>query len=180
MNLFGKQPDIDQRIGKNIQRVRKEQRITQEELANSIGAIKQTVSKIERGVYSPTFKVLIDICNALSTTPNELLLNDTEWLEWREENILRTHTSLNGLRERIDMIENFWARADFCKETGDKHGEEVTLDQIIQIYGGSNNDFLRELAEFLYQKDLQKYLKQAVTEVRKNKVNNLKIKELKK
>lgn len=61
--------------------------MTQDELAQKIGAIKQTVSKRECGIYSPTFNVLIEICNLLHTTPNELLLVDTKWLEWKEENI---------------------------------------------------------------------------------------------
>ncbi|MBC1289142.1 helix-turn-helix transcriptional regulator [Listeria welshimeri] len=169
--------NIDKQVGKNIKRIRQAQGITQEELANRIGAIKQTVSKIERGVYSPTFKVLMDICNALNTTPNELLLVDTEWLEWREESIKRTSYSIDGIADEINIIEDLWANADFCRETDDEKGELFYLDRLIQMHIGSGNQYYRKFADFLYRERIEKKMEKAILEVRSNKLNNLRIEE---
>lgn len=43
------------KLGNNVQKIRKQKRMTQKELAEAIGINLQNMSKIERGVSSPAF-----------------------------------------------------------------------------------------------------------------------------
>ena len=56
-------------IGRNIQRIRQVQNITQAELAEMVH-----LSHIETGASMPSLATLLDICNALEATPNDILL----------------------------------------------------------------------------------------------------------
>ena len=184
---------LEKRIGKNIQSIRKAQKITQEELGDKIGAIKQTVSKIERGVYSPPLKMLYDICEVLSANPNEILYRDSEWQEWREESVLKTNYSLKGLDDKINILEDLWAKVELYRQEGKVKQEEIELDSIIQIclqrehlqfYSekvlpnmASNQsliELLREYANTAYKSYLNAYLDKVIAEVRENKIYNLK------
>lgn len=53
-----------------IARIEKD--LTQQELANLVGATRQTIGLIETGKYNPTLKLCIDICKALDKTLNDL------------------------------------------------------------------------------------------------------------
>ena len=52
-------------IGKRIKQCRKEQRISQKELAQKIGCAEMTISQYERGLYSPKIDTRIAIAKAL-------------------------------------------------------------------------------------------------------------------
>lgn len=53
-------------IGKNIQRFRKERKLTQEELAKRIGISKSHMSKIEIDNKKPSMEILIKLANILN------------------------------------------------------------------------------------------------------------------
>lgn len=55
---------------------RVEKDLSQEKLAEIIGATRQTVGMIESGKYNPTIKLCLAICKALGKT-----LNDIFWEE---------------------------------------------------------------------------------------------------
>lgn len=55
---------------------RVEKDLSQEKLAEIIGATRQTVGMIESGNYNPTIKLCLAICKALDKT-----LNDIFWEE---------------------------------------------------------------------------------------------------
>jgi putative transcriptional regulator len=46
--------------------------LSQEQLAETIGVTRQTISLIESGNYNPSLKLCIDICKALKKTLNDL------------------------------------------------------------------------------------------------------------
>ena len=167
--------EVDKRIGKNIQRIRKEQGLTQDEVAQRLGTIKQTVSKIERGTYSSTAKVIFDICEAINASPNELFYADTERLFWKEEDVNKTEYSMTGLSQTINTMEELWAKAEFYRNRSDDKMELAYLDQIIQVclQKGNQNSYYRKFADFLYRQMLNDYLDKSTSEVRRNKVNNL-------
>ena len=92
------------RGGEAIRRIRKECRITQEELAEKVGLTSNTVSRIERGLLVPALPTLIALCNALNTGADSVLAAyitaDTpiRWSQLAEK--------LNGLdAEKQDKIE---------------------------------------------------------------------------
>ena len=60
-------------FGKKIQKRRKEMGLSALELAQLIGRDRTQITNIELGNSGTTVKTLVDICDALQTTPNDLL-----------------------------------------------------------------------------------------------------------
>ena len=46
--------------------------LSQQELANRVGASRQTINSIEKGDYNPTINLCIQICKVLGKTLDEL------------------------------------------------------------------------------------------------------------
>lgn len=46
--------------------------LSQQELADKVGASRQTINAIEKGDYNPTIRLCIGICRALGVTLNDL------------------------------------------------------------------------------------------------------------
>lgn len=60
------------RLGKNIKRYRIDAGLTQEELANKIGAHQTYIGKLELGMINPSTKRLFEISRALDITIPDL------------------------------------------------------------------------------------------------------------
>ncbi|MBP5378406.1 MAG: helix-turn-helix transcriptional regulator [Ruminococcus sp.] len=48
-----------------LKKIRKEQRLSQDELARMVGVSRNTISSIETGQFSPTAKLALILCIAL-------------------------------------------------------------------------------------------------------------------
>lgn len=59
--------------GKAIRQARQKKQLTQEALAEQTGLTPNTVSRIERGLLTPSVETLCDICNALGTDADSIL-----------------------------------------------------------------------------------------------------------
>ena len=83
-----------ERIGKYIAKLRKEKKITQEELAEKLSVSSKSISRWETGRNMPDLSLITPLCKELGTTINELLsgekLNEKEYQEKLEENIIKT------------------------------------------------------------------------------------------
>lgn len=67
-------------IGKNIKKLRKKNGLSQEKFAEKINAVRQSVSKWERGESSPTLENIEIICREFNVTPEDLMgKNDTKF-----------------------------------------------------------------------------------------------------
>ena len=64
------------RIGKFIANCRKEKKITQEQLAEKLYVTDRAVSKWERGLSLPDADKMLDLCNILDISVNELLIGE--------------------------------------------------------------------------------------------------------
>lgn len=62
-------------VGQRLRVIRKKRGFTQEQLAEMTGISPQHCSGIETGAAKVSLPALIQLCNALDTTPNELLLD---------------------------------------------------------------------------------------------------------
>jgi transcriptional regulator with XRE-family HTH domain len=69
------------RIGQRIAEWRKEQNMTQTELANLTGLRQQSVSRLEAGKHSPGFDVLAKVANALGCNFDFVKQEDSEETE---------------------------------------------------------------------------------------------------
>ena len=54
--------------------------LSQQELANRVGVSRQTIANIERGNYSPSVYLALDICRELGKTVEEIFGDDEEQL----------------------------------------------------------------------------------------------------
>ena len=97
-----KAENIDQdKIGKFIARARKEQKLTQEELAEKLGISYKAVSKWECGKGLPDASIMIELCKILKITVNDLLsgekINDSDYMIKAEENFIY-------LKKKVDRV----------------------------------------------------------------------------
>ena len=68
-------------IGERLYNLRKDKKISQEELANVLGVSRQTVSKWETGESTPDFDKIIPLCNYFGITSDELLSGKRDIVE---------------------------------------------------------------------------------------------------
>ncbi len=82
------------KIGEFISTLRKEQNMTQLDLANKLGITDRAVSKWENGRGMPDLSLIKPLCDALSISVNELFcgerINEKQFTEKAEENIVNT------------------------------------------------------------------------------------------
>ena len=60
------------KIGAHLAQLRKQQKLSQGQLANLLGITPQAISKWERGKSMPAFSLLPRVCEILGTTPDTL------------------------------------------------------------------------------------------------------------
>ena len=53
--------------------------LSQQELANRVGVSRQTIANIERGNYSPSVYLALDICRELGKTVEEVFGNEEDY-----------------------------------------------------------------------------------------------------
>jgi transcriptional regulator with XRE-family HTH domain len=71
---MSKTTEVHQKIAKNIQRIRKEKTLSQEELAHKAGLNRAYVGYIERGERKPSVDTLDKISKALKIKLQDLFL----------------------------------------------------------------------------------------------------------
>ena len=59
-------------LGNLILKYRKQNNLSQEDLAKEIGVTRQTIGMIESGKYNPSLNLCISICKVLNKTLNDL------------------------------------------------------------------------------------------------------------
>ena len=69
------------KIGKFIAECRKKQKLTQLQLADKLGITDKAVSKWERGIAMPDSSVMLDLCQILKITVNDLLSGEVILME---------------------------------------------------------------------------------------------------
>ena len=65
-------------MGQRIQKERKELGLSQEQLAIAVGVSLNSISSIERGIFSPALDTFHEICDALMVSPDYLLFGLNE------------------------------------------------------------------------------------------------------
>ena len=97
------------KIGTFLQTLRKEQGLTQEQLAEHIGVARRTVSRWETGANLPDLDVLVELSDFYAVDLRELL--DGERREQKmdkelEETVLKVAEYSNAGKERIKKVVN--------------------------------------------------------------------------
>lgn len=87
-------------LGSRIKALRKDKKLTQQQLADLINVTKVSVCCYERGNRTPNLETFVDLVNVLDTTPSYLLGMDMKVIAEDEENY-----SLNLPKEDIQIIQ---------------------------------------------------------------------------
>lgn len=92
-----------EKIGKFISELRKENNLTQEQLAEKLGVTSKSISRWENGKTMPDVSLFEPLCKELNITINELLsgkkIDKKEYQEKFEENVINT---INYANKKID------------------------------------------------------------------------------
>ena len=88
-------------IGKFIAKKRKEQNMTQEQLAERLGVSNKTISKWETGKCMPDYTVIKSFCGELKVTVSELM--DAEETEEKSVRVYDDDQILNLLRRTQEL-----------------------------------------------------------------------------
>jgi transcriptional regulator with XRE-family HTH domain len=69
------------RLGENIARLRKSKGLTQEQLSDRVGCVKQNISRVENGGVNPTVYFLYKLSVALEVPVDEIFEQEENKLE---------------------------------------------------------------------------------------------------
>jgi len=64
--------EIAKIVGNNIKEARKLKGLTQKQVANHFRMTQQQYSRFENGIFELNYSQIIEICNLLEITPNEI------------------------------------------------------------------------------------------------------------
>ena len=104
-----------EKIGKFIAENRKKQNLTQEQLAEKLNISINAVSKWESGLNLPDVSLMLNLCNLLKITLNELFIGekikDEDYKEIADKNlIVALENSSFTLKEKIDYFKKKWLK----------------------------------------------------------------------
>ena len=124
-------------IGEKIVNLRKENNLTQDELANKLNVSRQSISKWESGLSLPEISNLLLISEIFNCTIDSLLLEETTPLEVPKESFETFGERLIYLRKKHHMSQELLAEALFVSRQAifkyEKNLIYPDLDNIIKI-----------------------------------------------
>lgn len=146
-------------ISKNLKNYRKQHHMKQTDMAKELDMHYQNYSQLERNVYTPSLEKILDICNRLNLSPNDLLLDGRDYDDYKKQYLEKLDSDVIDVLDRMQTIEQLRAEAKVARLQGNKEAEKAVLDQIIQIFYWGTLPQMRELADLLYYNDLNNRIK---------------------
>lgn len=64
--------EVARAVGNNIKEARKVKGLTQKDMAIKLHMTQQQYSRFENGIFELNYQQILDICNILDITPNEI------------------------------------------------------------------------------------------------------------
>lgn len=96
------------KIGKFIASCRKDKNLTQKELAEKLGITDRAISKWENGRGLPDSSIMLELCNELSISVNELLSGEKlameNYQENAEQNLVAMKQSDENMKHKLQVI----------------------------------------------------------------------------
>ena len=121
----------------------------------------QNYSKMERGVYQPSLDKLLEICDILMLTPNDLLQEGRSFDEYKQEYIEKFDNELLQFLDIVHIIEEERAKADFAHATGNYKAESLSLDIIFHALVKTDDENInyRKMIDTLYYDYINSYIR---------------------
>lgn len=96
------------KVGKFIAECRKNKKMTQAELAEKLNITDRAISKWETGKGMPDSSIMLELCNELDISVNELLSGEVIKMETynqkAEENLLKMKKQIEKMRKKFSII----------------------------------------------------------------------------
>ena len=89
-------------LGQNIRKCRKEQGLSQEQLAEKTGLSANYIGLIERGEKQPALDTLVNILNALNASADIILSGDLNYVKIKKKNVIEREFK-DAMREHINI-----------------------------------------------------------------------------
>ena len=89
-------------LGQNIRKCRKEQKLSQEQLAEKVGLSANYIGLIERGEKQPALDTFMDILNALNASADLVLAGDLNYVKIKKKTIIEREFK-DAMREHINI-----------------------------------------------------------------------------
>nr|MBP3259346.1 helix-turn-helix domain-containing protein [Bacilli bacterium] len=104
-----------EKIGKFIAELRKEKKMTQQELADKLNVTDRAVSHWENGRRLPDYSLLKELCDILSISINELFagekISNEDYKKKADENLMKAlENSSFSLKEKIAYYKKKWKK----------------------------------------------------------------------
>ena len=186
-----KHEEAKQLFGKRIQALRKERRVTQEQLAERLNKSIEHISYIERGERAPSFETILDIAEALEVSvpylmniipqaevstsflaelqtpavPPSLVEPVEEPINTKKErrsDLERLQTALEAIRE-LQSLANEYGINDVFQDNGGKVLQVLILLGLRVSLGREGNDAVDAAANEYELKTINKLLSKSVT-----------------
>ena len=97
------------KIGKFIAECRKSNSLTQKQLAEKLNITDRAISKWENGKAMPDSSIMLDLCNELKITVNELLSGEriemNNYNQKAEENFIKLKQSEERIEKKMQIIQ---------------------------------------------------------------------------
>ena len=90
-----------EKIGKFISQRRKQNNMTQEQLAEKLGITAKAISKWETGRGMPDSSIILDLCNELKINVNELLNGEKDTTKSSDKTIIESITENEKKSKKI-------------------------------------------------------------------------------
>lgn len=115
------------KVGMFLAELRKQNKMTQEQLGEKIGVTNKTVSRWETGTYMPPIEMLEVLSDLYDISINEIItgekLSETEYKQKAEENIKAVLSeSAFTLKDRITFFQKKWKK---------EHALEMIFEMLI-------------------------------------------------
>lgn len=104
-----------EKIGRFIAECRRNEKMTQKELAEKLGVTDKSVSKWERGICMPDISLFTDLCNILKITLNDLFagekIKEESFKQVADNNLLTAlENSTFTLKDKIIFYKRKWLK----------------------------------------------------------------------
>ena len=120
----------NEKIAERLVKLRKDNNLTQDEVANSLGIAKSSLANYESGYRAPNYEILKKIANILCCTVEYLIMGEDE--EPDLDIISKIDKIMSGeSEERKNLVK---AIVDFSDE------DILLLDKIIKGFGNKKTD----------------------------------------
>ncbi len=150
-------------IGKNLKDYRISQGKTQKDMADLLEIGYQNYSTMERGLYQPSLKKLLEICDILHLTPNDLLLEGREFDDFKKERLERMDNNIIDMIDTMHIIEEQRAAAAVAHSLLDYDTELFHLNTIYNIvntnYEAEPNQNFKTMVDALYYNYINNWIK---------------------